>query len=205
MASIRFLFAAAFATVVTAALVFLMHLLIQTNIEPPKQGKEYKIPNIVMPERVIETEFDTSKPERPQEIEEPPPDMPELEFDAPDTVNEGVSISGPKIDKPTVEGPGGLGGDGEMIPITKIAAQYPSRASSRGLEGYCTVEFTVTEIGTTEDIKVADCPETVFASASIKAASKFKYKPRVVDGVAVKVPGVQNRFIFELAKDENKK
>lgn len=200
MSMVRFIFSGALAAVVTAALVLLMHVLIQTNINAPEQGRKYKVPDIVMPEREITTEYDTSKPERPDEIDEPPPEMPDMEFEVPETSNEGISINGPKIDKPKVAGPGGFGGDGEMIPITKIAAQYPSRALSRGIEGYCTVEFTVTEIGTTDNIVIADCPESIFERSSIKAAEKFKYKPRVVDGVAVKVPGVQNRFIFEMQK-----
>ena len=32
----------------------------------------------------------------------------------------------------------------------------------------------------------------------IDAALKFKYKPRVVDGQAIEVPGVQNKFTYEL-------
>ncbi|MDZ7922855.1 MAG: TonB family protein [Marinagarivorans sp.] len=202
MTMVRFIFAAAIAAVVTAALVFLMHLLIQTNIKAPGEAKKYKVPDIVMPEREITTEFDTRKPERPDDIDEPPPEMPDFEAPAPEMSNEGISISGPKVEKPTVAGPGGFGGDGEMIPITKIQPEYPSRASSRGTEGYCTVEFTVTEIGTTEDIVVVDCPDSVFGNASKKAAGKFKYKPRVVDGKAIRVPGVQNKFIFQLAKEK---
>lgn len=201
MSMVRFIFSGALGVVVTAALVLLMHILIQTNIKAPEEPRRYKIPDIVMPEREITTEFDTSKPNRPDEVEEPPPEMPEFDQIAPDLTNEGISIAGPTIDKPTVTGPGGFGGDGDMIPITKIAAQYPSRALSRGIQGYCTVEFTVTEIGTTENITIADCPEKVFERASKKAAAKFKYKPRVVDGTAVRVPGVQNRFIFEMAKE----
>ena len=83
----------------------------------------------------------------------------------------------------------------------KVAAKYPSRALSRGIEGYCTVEYTVTKTGETRDITVVDCPESVFASSSVKAAEKFKYKPRVVDGEPIEVPRVQNRFIFEMAKE----
>jgi protein TonB len=29
---------------------------------------------------------------------------------------------------------------------------------------------------------------------------KFKYKPRVMDGVAVEVPGVQNKFTYEITE-----
>jgi len=30
---------------------------------------------------------------------------------------------------------------------------------------------------------------------------KFKYKPRVVDGQAIEVPGVQNKFTYEITQD----
>jgi protein TonB len=44
-----------------------------------------------------------------------------------------------------------------------------------------------------------DCqPQGVFEKASIKAATKFKYKPRVVDGEAIEVAGVQNKFTYTL-------
>ena len=33
---------------------------------------------------------------------------------------------------------------------------------------------------------------------SLKAALEFKYKPRVMDGQAIEVPGVQNKFTYEL-------
>jgi protein TonB len=34
----------------------------------------------------------------------------------------------------------------------------------------------------------------------VEAALKFKYKPRVIDGEAVEVPGVQNKISFEITK-----
>ena len=39
---------------------------------------------------------------------------------------------------------------------------------------------------------------TAEQKASVKAALKFKYKPRVVDGEAIEVAGVQNKFTYEL-------
>ena len=103
---------------------------------------------------------------------------------------------------------GGLNvSDGEYLPIVKVAPQYPRRAQSRGIEGYAIAQYTVTENGTTEDCVVIDAqttsgnPTTIFDSAACRAAEKFKYRPRVVDGVAIKVPNVQNKFTFELADD----
>ena len=49
------------------------------------------------------------------------------------------------------------------------------------------------------DPVAVDCqPSGVFEKASVKASTKFKYKPRVIDGEAIEVPGVQNKFTYEL-------
>ena len=89
--------------------------------------------------------------------------------------------------------------DGEYLPIVKVAPVYPSRALSRGLEGYVIVEFTVTRTGTVTDVVVVESTSTLFERAASEAALKFKYKPRVIDGEAVEVPGVRNKITFEIA------
>lgn len=89
--------------------------------------------------------------------------------------------------------------DGEYLPIVKVAPVYPRRALSRGIEGYVIVEFTVTKQGTVRDAKVVRAePESLFDQAAIDAALKFKYKPRVIDGEAVEVAGVQNKISFQI-------
>ncbi|MGD8340524.1 MAG: TonB family protein [Gammaproteobacteria bacterium] len=96
----------------------------------------------------------------------------------------------------------GLGGaavsDDEYLPIVNIAPVYPPRAAARGLEGYVIVSFTVSTTGSTEDVVVVESSSTLFERAAIEAASKWKYKPRIVDGQPVAVPGVVNRINFEL-------
>ena len=57
----------------------------------------------------------------------------------------------------------------------------------------------MTRNGSIRDPRAVDCqPSGVFESASVKAAEKFKYKPRVVDGEPIEVAGVQNKFTYEL-------
>jgi protein TonB len=200
MSIARYVTAGGLALAVTVGLLLVMHILIQTNIKGPGEVVEFRVPDIVMPERKIETQYDTSKPDRPEEVELAPPDLPKVEFDTPEINNESISLV-PKLDaKPTITGPTGFG-DGEMIPLTVVQPEYPRRAAQTGKEGYCTVEFTVAANGTTKDAFVADCPDSVFERAALKAAEKIKYKPRVVDGQPVDVPGVQYKFLFQMAKE----
>lgn len=42
------------------------------------------------------------------------------------------------------------------------------------------------------------CDDPVFARPALASAKSFRYKPRIVDGVAVAVPGVRNTFRFRL-------
>ena len=200
MKSIRILIGAGLAFLVTAALFIIMPYLIETADKTLDEKPRTKLADIQMPDTKIETRKD-SKPDKPQQPEEPPPDMeqPEMEDVNPDM--EVVNMA-PQQSLQMTNTAGGLSAsDGEYLPIVKVAPIYPRRAQSRGVEGYCTVEYTVTKAGTTRDIAPVDCSHPgYFERASIKAAEKFKYKPRVVDGEPIEVPGIQNRFTYELEK-----
>jgi protein TonB len=72
-------------------------------------------------------------------------------------------------------------------------------ARTRGIEGHCTVRYTVTTSGTVKDVVVIDAkPRGIFDRVSVQAALKFKYRPRVINGEAVEVPGVTNQFLYIL-------
>ena len=95
--------------------------------------------------------------------------------------------------------------DGDYLPIVKVAPQYPRRALKKGIEGYVTLEFTVTTLGTVVDPVVIEAkPKNIFDRAAINAAKKFKYKPKVVDGKAQEVTGVRNIIRFEMDKGKRK-
>ena len=42
-------------------------------------------------------------------------------------------------------------------------------------------------------------PPGIFNRAAINAALKYKYKPKVINGEPVDVPGVKTRITFEMA------
>ena len=76
---------------------------------------------------------------------------------------------------------------------------YPLVAEREGIEGYATVQFTITVEGKVRDPVVVDAvPPDVFNAAAIEAVRKFEYRPRIVNGQPVEVSGVPMRFRFEL-------
>jgi protein TonB len=88
--------------------------------------------------------------------------------------------------------------EGDYLPIVRVAPVYPTRALTRELEGFVDMSFTVTATGTVKDPIVLQSTSSLFERAAIKAVLKFKYKPRVVDGVPVEVVGVKTRITFLL-------
>ncbi len=88
--------------------------------------------------------------------------------------------------------------EGDYLPIVRVAPVYPARAQSRGLEGYVDMSFTVTSTGTVIDPIVVFSTSGLFERAASRAVLKFKYKPRVVDGIPVNVPGVKTRITFKM-------
>ena len=142
-------------------------------------------------------EFTPEKPPKPPETppEAPPQDLDNINPDAPS-----VSIAPPTVDANTdIGGPGGMNiAEGDYLPIVRVAPVYPARALSRGLEGYVDMSFTVTTAGTVKDPVVMFSTSSLFERAAIRAVLKFKYKPRVVDGVPVEVPNVKTRITFQI-------
>jgi TonB family protein len=84
----------------------------------------------------------------------------------------------------------------DYLPVVKTAPFYPPEAAAQGREGDVVVEFTVTERGRTRDVTVVSSTDSIFEEAALLAASQFRYVPRVVDGVAVAIPGVRNKITF---------
>lgn len=207
MNPVRLVGAGALAIVTTFALIFTMHQLIEANMKAPDDEEPIKVADIVMPEQKIETQYDTSKPNKPDEPETPPPEMPEPEYDEPN-VDNAINMSAPAATAGIkVGGIGGFASEGDYLPIVKVQPQYPRRALQRGIEGWVIVEYTVTKNGSVRDPRVvegftvAGKPTTIFNSAAVKSALKYKYKPRVVDGQPIEVPGVKTKISFNMAKN----
>ncbi len=194
----KFSISALLAAAVTVALFILMYTLIAMNKVNIDEDGGIKIADIQLGDTKIVEQLKEVKPDKPEDPEEPPPEM-ETPQSSTFDVDTSISVSfAPKADVKI--GMSGLSvSDGEYLPIVKVAPIYPRRAQTRGIQGYCIVEYTVTKNGSIRDPQAIDCqPKGMFDSASVKASLKFKYKPRVVDGEPIEVRGVRNKFTYTL-------
>lgn len=185
------------------ALFYAMHFMISQGKGRINRSEDYSVVDFVRLKRDSETRLKKRViPKKPPLPKEPPPPpqlsvvqennvaMPNLKMDMPRIINSGVA-GGPFM--------GGMGsgagiaqGDGDLIPLVKIAPRYPRKAALNKKEGWVKVVFTVTELGTVTDVKVVDAkPRRLFDRAAKKAILKWRFKPRIVDGKAVPRRAVQ--------------
>jgi protein TonB len=186
--------------VVTLSLLFIMQLLILTGKQALTEDRDrHKLEFVrVKKDETLNTE--DIAPDKPPKPPETPPETPPQEMDNIDPDAPTIDIPRPEVSADTnIGGPAGMNiAEGDYLPIVRVAPVYPARALSRGLEGFVDLSFTVTAAGTVRDPIVLQSTSTLFERAAKRAVLKFKYKPRVVDGVPVDVPGVKTRISFQL-------
>ena len=196
----RYFVALAIGSFAALSLLWVMQFLIATGQAAITEALDARFVDFVRVKREETVEQKEEKPERPPEVDDQPPDLPQQDMDNSD-FDSAVAVSAPN---PNLDvGLDGQLGDfslaeGDYLPIVKVAPMYPRRAQSRGLEGYCDLQFTVTPLGTTADVSVIECTSSLFERASVQALLKFKYKPRVVNGTAIAVPGLRHRITFQI-------
>jgi protein TonB len=91
--------------------------------------------------------------------------------------------------------------DGPPVAIVRVQPVYPFVAETRGLEGWVLVEFDVRPDGGVANAFIVESSSKIFEKAALSAAYRFRFKPRVVDGVPQLTAGVQNLFRFEISDD----
>ncbi len=94
---------------------------------------------------------------------------------------------------------GGTMTDGEAIPWVVIQPQYPRKAAMDGVQGFVTLEFTVQPDGSPKDVRVINSnPRRMFDRAALRAVYKWKFKPRVEDGIAIEQHNMRYTMEFKL-------
>ena len=202
MIVVRWAISMGIAAGVTLGLFFFMSVLIATGETLSERLSVVKIVDATMPDIELEVIEEIDKPEPIEELTEEQPELQDkqINLDSGPSLNIArVSIdidTGLQLSNASINAT-----DGDYLPLVAIAPQYPTRAAQRGIEGWCLVSFTVNGLGSVEEetITVVDAePPQIFNRSSVRAAARFKFQPRVEDGVGVPVSGVQYLFRYQL-------
>lgn len=202
MVIVRWAISMVMAAGITLGLFYFMQALIATGDQLDQRVSVVKMVDATMPEIELEVIEEIDRPEPIQDDTEVVEDIPDRQIN----LSDGPSLN---IERANIEIDTGLqlsnasisATDGDMLPLVAIAPQYPTRAAQRGIQGWCLVSFTVDGLGNVDEdsITVVDGePAGVFDRSSTRAAARFKFQPRVVDGQGVAVEGVQYVFRYQL-------
>jgi protein TonB len=198
MHALRIPIAALAGALFTSSMFWLLWTLVETNFEA---GDRAEAARIEFSRMRRDTEVATKRDEKVQRERPPPtPETPRMAFSASGIENNVAQLT------PVVDARGAMsrmtmsaGSDRDVIPLVRINPDYPPRALSRGLEGWVQVQFTITATGTVKDPIVVNAePRNIFDDAALKAIARWRYNPKVENGVAVERVGVQTIIRFQL-------
>jgi protein TonB len=211
MKNLRILIAALVAAVVTFGLFLLMYALISSGGDQRADLEAIagiRFGPVEIPDEIMTRS--RRKPVKPPPPKEPPP-PPRMQISKMDQQLQNMPrMDIPDLDVPMVGGSGMFignfqqvdqGAEGDIIPVVVIRPMYPREAAITGTQGWVKVEFTITEVGTVKNPRVIDAkPPRIFNREAIRAILKWKFKPRVVDGIAVERRATQ---VIDFTLDES--
>jgi periplasmic protein TonB len=187
------------ATVITVALLWVMQYLIATGVQAVTEERTFHFIDFIRVQRDERVQTREEKVERAPDAQAPPLMQSQRQSSDVDATAIGViGISAPQISHEVSLGREAFFSDGDYMPIVQVAPQYPHRAADLGLEGFVLLEFTVTGEGMVRDPRIIESTHEIFNQAALDAVLRFRYRPRVIDGGPVEVPGVRFRITFEL-------
>lgn len=195
---LRMLAAVAAGAVSALSLAWFMQYLISSSDLMLDDASRVQMLDFVRVKREESVDRKDRKPPKPK-LEEAP-EVPPMQQSASASGQE-LAVSLMPADNAVSLERGNIGfgvGEGDYLPIVKVAPIFPRRALAAGIFGQCLVSYTVTTAGTVKDVTVVEeeCTNAIFYKPSVEAALRFKYKPRVIDGEAVEVNGVMNMFYY---------
>ena len=196
---IRILFGMVLGSVVMAALFSVLWRTINATIDVSEMRHATRIEFSRMRR---DTEVASKRELKPQRDRAPdPPEIPRMAFSAPGSVDSNVVHLAPTVDTGSAMSKMSLsaGSDRDTIPLVRFSPDYPQRALINGLEGWVQVRFTITGAGSVRDVVVVTSSNTIFEKPAVSAILRWRYNPRIVDGVAVDSVGIQTiiRFTIE--------
>lgn len=133
-----------------------------------------------------------SNSRREQEIIQQPrseemPQTPKMEIAMTD-VDVGIPNFAPVVDLSAALKNAGIamGTESDVLPMLRIPPVYPRNAKLAKIQGFVKMEVVINPDGTVNDISVIEAkPPRMFDTAAVNAMKQWKFKPKLVNGVAV--------------------
>ena len=162
----------------------------------------------VQEDEIVQTKKRVRPKKPPPPKDPPPPPKLKVSSEAKPQKNP-MRIDLPKIDVSGAGGggpfigkwePGDPAAEGEAVPIVRIDPQYPREALMDGTEGYVRFRVLIGPDGSVMDVEVVEAaPGRLFVRNATRAVRRWKFKPRIVDGVAVE-RWATTSIVFELGE-----
>lgn len=196
MQPVRYLVAGVLAVGITLSLFYLMYVLVANNDGIKKQSGDpvsIRFGAVKIDETIKQK--DRRIPKKPPPPKNPPPPPKMAVQNVEKQVMNMPTPNMPKLNVPMGgSGPylgnfqqGNMNQDGDVIPVVRIPPMYPRRAAIAKIEGWVELEFTITETGSVEEVTVLKSkPPRIFDREAIRALYKWKFKPKIEDGVAMR-------------------
>jgi len=100
---------------------------------------------------------------------------------------------------PAIGGMGISSMGSEVTPLIRIEPNYPRKAAMQGIEGWVQLKFNITPSGSVSDVKILDSkPPRIFDRSAVRALLKWKYRPKIEDGVPVEQKNLKVQLDFKL-------
>lgn len=106
--------------------------------------------------------------------------------------------------KPSIQLPNLLASNKNIgaLPVVRVPPKYPKKAAMQGIEGWVKLSFSIDQLGAVTDVAVLESnPARIFNRAATAALKKWKYKPQLVEGEAMKQTG--QVIVLEFNLDKN--
>lgn len=203
VAGVRLPLAAVAAAAVVFLLFRLMHMLIamsEMSLDDDARNDRIEFVRIKQDTRAQQRKRELPQKQKPKT----PPKTPEMDkADTNSAAGTSVSVGTPDIDADLDLGDGlnlnTTVADSEEVPIVRVEPIYPRRAAEQMIEGWVTLQFDISTTGATTNVKVIDSqPKRIFDRAAERAVSKWKYRPKIVDGKALVTKNVKVKLTFKL-------
>jgi protein TonB len=200
---VRMAIAVAFGTLTAFGLFWIMQALVGVEGELKEGGGRISV-DFVRLRRDNTPEVKKREPPKREKPEQapPPPEMNMAKAMNPgDAVGEIVPLVDTEmaLEEATSLGTGGgAGSDRDIVPLVRVDPEYPARALQQRIKGWVELEFTISPVGTVQDaVVIGSNPSIVFDRAALQAVRRWRYNPKMENGVPVARTGIKVRLAFE--------